>query len=385
VERLLEEEMRKFLGCKEVETRLISGQMANTAVFSAMVDYLNRVDRKREPRRMDRVMNNHIGKGGHLSAQPMGALRDFVARDPHSERPSVINFPVQADNPYKIDLPASLELIDEFKPELVIFGKSMVLHREPVAEIRQFLDAQGINAVILYDMAHVLGLIGPCFQMPFAEGADLVTGSTHKTFFGTQRGIVGTCFEEHEERFTLWEALLRRSFPGSVSNHHLGTLLGLLVAAYEMNAFKEEYQSRVIANAKAFARALKESGLDVAGDPDVDFTETHQVIIHVQYGRGPEMARRLEANNIICNFQAVPGEEGFTAAGGLRMGVSEMTRFGMREEDFRTLASLIHDVISNNAKALDQVKKVRRGFTELQFCFQGQEQQDIMESLHNLI
>jgi len=385
VEQLLEEEMRKFLGCREVETRLISGQMANTAVFSAMVDYLNRVDRKREPRRMDRVMNNHIGKGGHLSAQPMGALRDFVARDPHAERPAVVNFPVQADNPYKIDLPASLELIDEFRPELVIFGKSMVLHKEPVAEIREFLDAQGINAVILYDMAHVLGLIGPCFQMPFAEGADLVTGSTHKTFFGTQRGIVGTCFEEREERFTLWEALLRRSFPGSVSNHHLGTLLGLLVAAYEMNAFKEEYQSRVIANAKAFARALKETGLDVAGDADVDFTETHQVIIHVHYGRGPEMARRLEANNIICNFQAVPGEEGFTAAGGLRMGVSEMTRFGMREEDFRTLASLIHDVISNNAKALDQVKKVRKKFTELQFCFQGQEQQDIMESLHNLL
>jgi glycine/serine hydroxymethyltransferase len=62
-----------------------------------------------------------------------------------------------------------------------------------------------------------------------------------------------------------------------------------------------------------------------------------------------------------------------------------MTRFGMREEDFRTLASLIHDVISNNAKALDQVKKLRKGFTELQFCFQGQEQQDIMESLHNLL
>jgi aminomethyltransferase len=261
----------------------------------------------------------------------------------------------------------------------------MVLHKEPVAEIRKFLDAQGINAVILYDMAHVLGLIGPWFQMPFAEGADLVTGSTHKTFFGTQRGIVGTRFEEHEERFTLWEAVLRRSFPGSVSNHHLGTLLGLLVAAYEMNTFKEEYQPRVIANAKAFARALKESGLDVAGDPEVDFTETHQVIIHVHYGRGPEMARRLEANNIICNFQAVPGEEGFTAAGGLRMGVSEMTRFGMREEDFRTLASLIHDVISNNAKALDQVKKMRKEFTELQFCFQGQEQQDIMESLHHLL
>ena len=61
----------------------------------------------------------------------------------------------------------------------------MVLHREPVAEIRRFLDEAGIDAVLLYDMAHVLGLVGPHFQQPFAEGADLVTGSTHKTFFGT--------------------------------------------------------------------------------------------------------------------------------------------------------------------------------------------------------
>ncbi len=385
VERLLDEEMRQFLGCKEVETRLISGQMANTAVFSAMVDYLNRIDRKREPRRMDRVMNHHIGKGGHLSAQPMGALRDYVARDPHSEKPSVVPFPVQEDNPYKIDVPASLELIEEFKPQLIILGKSMVLHKEPVAEIRRFVDAQGIDAVILYDMAHVLGLIGPFFQRPFVEGADLVTGSTHKTFFGTQRGIIGTRFEEHEERYTLWEAVRRRSFPGSVSNHHLGTLVGLLVAAYEMNTFGDEYQSRVISNAKAFARALRENGLDVAGDPTIDFTETHQVVIHVHYGRGRDMARRLEANNIICNYQAVPGEEGFTASGGLRMGVSEMTRFGMREEDFRLLAGLIRDVIAKNARALDEVKGLRKRFTELQFCFQGQEYQAVIESLHRLL
>jgi aminomethyltransferase len=90
VERMLEEEMREFLGCENVEMRLISGQMANTAVFSAMVDYINRGERKREPRRIRRVMNNHIGKGGHLSAQPMGALKDYVARDPHTERPAVV-------------------------------------------------------------------------------------------------------------------------------------------------------------------------------------------------------------------------------------------------------------------------------------------------------
>ena len=129
----------------------------------------------------------------------------------------------------------------------------MVLHPEPVAEVRRFLDAAGIDAVIMYDMAHVLGLVGPHFQQPFAEGADLVTGSTHKTFFGTQRGVVGSRWSEDDEKYDLWEAIERRTFPGSVSNHHLGTLLGLLMAAYEMNHFKDAYQPAVIANAKAFA------------------------------------------------------------------------------------------------------------------------------------
>jgi aminomethyltransferase len=385
VERMLEEEMCKFMGCNEVETRLISGQMANVSVFSGMVDYINRADRKAEPRRIRQVMNNHIGKGGHLSAQPMGALRDFVARDPYTERSAVVNFAVREENPYQIHIPATLELIDDFRPELIIFGKSMVLHREPVAEVRQFLDEHEINSVVMYDMAHVLGLIGPHFQQPFEEGADLVTGSTHKTFFGTQRGIVGSRYAEEEERYELWEAIYRRTFPGSVSNHHLGTMVGLLIAAYEMNHFKDEYQRKVIKNARAFARALKGCGLDVAGDPDIDFTETHQVVVHVNYAKGPEIAARLEKNNIICNYQATPNEEGFTAAGALRLGVSEMTRFGMGEEDFQSLASLIHDVVVNDANVIDQVKGLRERFIELQFCFRGDEYADILQQLHNLV
>jgi aminomethyltransferase len=385
VERLLEEEMREFLGCNEVETRLVSGQMANTAVFSAMLDYINRADRKREPRRVRCVMNNHISKGGHLSAQPMGALRDFVARDPQTERPAVVNFPVLAENPYKVDVPTALELIGEYRPELIIFGKSMVLHKEPVFEIRQFLDSQGIDSVVMYDMAHVLGLIGPHFQKPFEEGADLVTGSTHKTYFGTQRGVVGSRFQEIEERYELWEALRRRSFPGSVSNHHLGTLLGLLMAAYEMNHFKDEYQTRVISNAKAFARALEDCGLNVAGDPAIDFTETHQVIVDVSYGRGPEIAQRLEANNIICNYQAGPDEESFTASGALRLGVSEMTRFDMQEDDFGVLAELVKEVVVNDANVAGQVKALREPFCELQFCFCGDEYDDVLQKLHDLL
>ncbi len=385
VERLLEDEMSAFMGSVEAETRPISGQMANAAVFSGLVDHLNRVDRRREPRRIRMVMNHHIGKGGHLSAQPMGALRDFVARDPRTERPAVVNFPVEADDPYAIDVPAALELIDEHRPELIVFGKSMILYKEPVAEVRAFLDERSIPAVVLYDMAHVLGLIGPSFQEPFAEGADLVTGSTHKTFFGTQRGVVGSRFREEDAGYDLWQAIRSRTFPGSVSNHHLGTLLGLLMAAYEMDRFKDEYQPLVIANAKAFASALAEAGLEVAGDPSIGFTETHQVVVNVGHARGPQIAQRLESNNIICNHQAVPGDEGFTAAGGLRMGVAEMTRFGMREAEFAELAELVRDVIVDDADVAEKVAAFRGRFLEMRFCFEGAEYADLLARLSALL
>jgi len=385
VERLLVQELRAYLGCAEVETRVVSGQMANAAVFSALVDYLNRGDRKAEPRRIAKVVNNHIGKGGHLSAQPMGALRDFVARDPRREQPAVVDIPVLPENPYKADVPALLELIEQERPELIILGKSMVLHPEPVAEVRRFLDERGMDTVLMYDMAHVLGLVGPHFQQPFAEGADIVTGSTHKTFFGTQRGIIGGRWQEPEERWELWEAIERRAFPGSVSNHHLGTLLGLLMAAYEMNHFKDEYQRAVLGNAKVFARALAEAGCDVAGDPAVDFTETHQVVVRVGYARGPEIAAQLELNDIICNYQAAPDEEGFTASGALRLGVAEMTRFGFGPAEFEHAAELLAAVVLRGANVRDEVNALRSGFTDLRYCFRGEEFDLLVRHLHELV
>ncbi len=385
VERLVGQELRAFLGAREVEARLISGQMANTAVFSAMVDDRNRHDRRREPERIARVLHHHIARGGHLSAQPMGALKDFVARDPRTERPAVVSFPVLADNPYKVDVPATLEVIDEFRPELIVFGRSMVLHTEPLAEVRAFLDERAIPSVVLYDMAHVLGLVGPHFQQPFAEGADLVTGSTHKTFFGTQRGIVAGRFEPGEERYALWESVRSRAFPGSVSNHHLGTLLGLLVACYEMREFGHEYQRRVVASARAFARALADAGLQVEGDPDLGYTQTHQVLVRVGYGRGAEIARRLEANNIICNYQALPDDESFTAASGLRMGVAEMVRFKMGEAEFGEIASLVAGVVRDDADVADKVAAFRGGFTELGYCFETEEYAQLLEPLRRFV
>jgi len=162
-------------------------------------------------------------------------------------------------------------------------------------------------------------------------------------------------------------------------------MLGLLMATYEMNHFKDEYQPQVIANAKAFAKALKEQGLDVAGDPAYDYTETHQVLLNVGYGKGPEMARLLEENNIIVNYQAAPTEESFTASGSLRMGVSEMTRFGMAEQDFNYLAELMHAVIVKGKNVQQRVTNYRKRFLNMQYCFSEHDFSKAMRKLYRLI
>jgi len=367
VEEECRDAIREYFGCEEAELRPISGQMANEVVFKAMARWKSS-PKEGEMRRMDLVMNNDLTKGGHLSSQPMGALFNYVDMDEATHKEAVVNFPIQDDNMYQIDAGRMVELIRQRKPDLIVFGKSMFIYPEPVKEAYEACRDLDPRPVIMFDMAHVLGLYG-AFQEPLAEGADVVTGSTHKTFFGPQRGIVVSNMVKGHDLRKLWVEIKGRAFPGSTSNHHLGTLLALLTATYEMNYFKRPYQEQVRKNAKAFARALVDSGVTVEGDPADGYTETHQVLLRVkEHGLGDQIARRLEDNNIVCNYQALPDDETFLEPSGLRTGVQEMTRFGMVEDDFGKLAGLVADVIIRNKHVGDEVSRYRQNFLEMKFC-----------------
>jgi glycine/serine hydroxymethyltransferase len=369
VELETQKELGEYFGCSDVELRPISGQMANEVVFKGLVRFLNRTRPEGQPtRKMRLVMNNDLTKGGHLSSQPMGALFNFVSEDPETGKENILNFPVSKDNPYKPDLTKLGELLADNRPELIIFGKSMFIYPEPVEFVAKIVKGWPSPPVIMVDMAHVLGLYG-AFQEPLREGADVVTGSTHKTFFGPQRGVIAGSFPKPSPLRNFWLDVKARAFPGSTSNHHLGTLLGLLLAAYEMNAFKADYQGQVRANAKAFARALKGHGLMVEGDEKDGFTETHQVLLRVRsHGPGREIARRLERNNIVTNYQALPDDETFLDSSGIRLGVQEMTRFGMVEKDFDALAGYMAEVVIRDRPVREEVRKLRQNYLEMKYC-----------------
>ncbi len=371
--------LRTFFDCAQAEVRVISGQMANDTIYDALKQFRNRDRRGEEPRLLGPVLVHSLIMGGHLSAQPMGALKNYVAVDPETGRPRLVHFPARDDNPYRVDVGQTKQLILDARPELLVFGRSVIVHREPVKEIADFIHAEfgkdnPDRPLIMYDGAHVLGLLGDTYQDPLKEGADVVTGSTHKTFFGPQRGVIlgniapGSGFE------AMWRRIETRTFPGHVSNHHLATMLGLLGATYEMLKFRQTYPGQVVKNAKAFARALRDRGFDVEGDPGCMFTETHQVVLRTGSAGGERAASLLEANNIITNPQALFDDPGFAAASGVRLGVQEMTRYGMTEADFPALAALMAEIIEDGDNRpdgfrRDAVRRLRAEFTEMRYCF----------------
>jgi glycine/serine hydroxymethyltransferase len=184
----------------------------------------------------------------------------------------------------------------------------------------------------------------------------------------------------------LWTEITARTFPGMTSNHHLGTQLAMLAATIEMNVFKNEYQSQVLSNARAFAKYCAEQGIPVEGEEEDGYTHTHQVVIRVaDFGDAKEIASHLESNNIITNYQALPGDATFYHPSGIRMGVQEMTRFGMKEKDFEQLSRFITDVVLRKKDVAGELSEFRNNYSRMEYCLTYEETMHIVSGLFESI
>lgn len=344
IESDLKTNLKIIFHCNHCEVRPISGTNANEAVFSRFVSP------------GDVVMVNSTPGGGHISHHRNGSLGKFTR--------NIIDFPVTADG-FHIDVERTAYLIEKTRPKLIVVGKSLFLFPEPLAELAEVCRATRTR--IMYDGAHVLGLIaGRCFQRPLQEGAWLMTASTHKTFFGSQRGVILSNMDEEE-----WRKIDRGAFPGSSSNHHLETLAQMAICSYEMMDFGEQYARETIRNAKALAAALDRLGFDVQGR-DFGFTESHQVAVNVkEQGGGEKVSRTLEANDIILNMNMLPHEplSNHDRPEGVRIGVQEMTRFGMGEQEMARIAELIHACIVGKQDVKEEVNRFRAQFGEVRYSY----------------
>lgn len=347
---------KKLFKAEFVDVRPISGVVANLSIYSAFSNP------------GDVMLAPSIPSGGHISH----------GKKEHSGTAGLVHgldiefYPFDAEE-MSIDVDKTKQKVAELDkagrtPKIAMFGGSVFLFPHPVKELANFL--KGYKMFVNYDGAHVAGLIaGGQFQDPLREGADAMTMSTHKTLFGPQGGMVVSYNKYAED-------IKKATFPGMTSNHHLHHMAGKAIAFAEMLEFGKKYAVQVVKNAKALAEALNSYGFGVLGEKR-GFTKSHQIVVNVlSFSDGGKIEADLEKANIIVNRQLIPGDikagRNYFHPGGIRLGVAEITRLGMKESDMKEVAGFIKKVVvdKKDAKKIAvEVKKFRKDFQKVQYCF----------------
>jgi glycine hydroxymethyltransferase len=261
-----------------------------------------------------------------------------------------VSFPFSKKD-WNIEAEEAQETIVRVRPKIVVFGASLIVFPHPVIALAKVARENG--AFVGFDGSHVLGLIaGEQFQDPLREGAHGLFGSTHKSFFGPQGGIL-LADKEHGER------LKEKIYPAFVDNAHWNRIAALTLALAEMKEFGKIYAKQVVHNSQALAKALSDYGFPVICK-HLGFTRSHQIILdYGDYEKGRAVAEKLQNANIITDCV-------------VRIGTCEITRRGMKEREMLKIAELLKRTIVDKEKAENirkDVTKLSREFQKAEYCF----------------
>jgi len=340
IETLTMELMNRITSSKYCDVRPISGTIANAAVFRVLA----------QPG--DEATIAPVQAGAHVSHTKFGTLGALGIKQ--------VELPYDRER-MNVDVDGARKVIERVRPKFAVLGGSLYLFPHPTREIAEI--AHSVGARLVYDAAHVYGLIiGGVWRNPLEEGADFITASTHKTFPGPQGGAIFTNDE------SAYKPVSHNIFPWFLSNHHLHRLPSTAVTALEMMEFGGEYASQVVKNAKALASALVAQGFKVVAE-NQGYTTSHQVAVDVsKQGGGAKCAKVLEEANIIVNKNLLPDDppERVSDPSGLRLGVQEMTRYGMNESDMQEIAVLFRKLLIDG----QDVSDIRRKVLEMRSSFQ---------------
>lgn len=228
--------------------------------------------------------------------------------------------------PYKkevqeIDFEKLDRVMKSTKPKVIMLGQSFFLKPYDLKHVRDIAD--DYDSMVVYDASHVLGLVaGKAFQEDIAKYSDIFFGSTHKTFFGPQGGLIFTNNEE------IYNRIEKNITWRTMDNYHISRVASIGTALSEMKQFGKEYASSVVANSGKLGKFLHEKGFPVLYDPW--FSYSHQLHIAKKEKDNPneflDMSRKLEKNGIIIDREG-------------RIGTAEITRMGM--DDMEKLSDLI--------------------------------------------
>ena len=363
---------RYYQGCDDFDTieslgislaqEVFQAPFANIQSISGTVSNIGALKALAKPG--DGITAVSTADGGHISHARMGAvgLRDL----------NLTTYPWDEER-MEPDVEASCAMIREVQPKVALFGQSVFLFPTPMKEMADA--AKEVGAAVMYDGAHVLGLIaGGQFQDPLREGADVMTGSSHKTFPGPQGGFLLSSSEDEAFQKRLNNAM----FPGVCSSYHLHHVAGKVMALAEFKEFGAAYAKDIVTNARAFAEALAAEGFDVLAESR-GYTASHQVLTRhgdLDSGAGAKAAALLEEAGIITNMNMLPGDTKAMSPSGLRLGVQELTRVGFTADEMSDVASLYARVLlrgedPRSVKA--DVHELKSTHQIIRYCFNDDE------------
>lgn len=351
LEVMASELARQVFRCAYAETRMLSGAMANLAVYMATT----------HPG--DVIFSLPPAAGGHATHQPFAAAGLYGL----DVRPIPL-LTDEATATWRVDLDALEHAAHASHPRLIILGGSLALAGYPIREVAAI--AREVGARLLFDAAHLSLLIaGEAFQQPLREGADVITGSTYKALGGPPGGLILTDDAELAARL---DAI---AYPGLTANNDLGRVAALAVALNDLVVYAHDYAARTVETAQALSMALAAEGFPVAGIPPT-YTVTHHVAVNArQWDGGTHTARLLEPTNILATGIGLPLPEIVGDQNGLRLGSQELVRWGMGPGEMPQVARLLARVLLHGepASALrDEVIAFRGGFQRMHYVVEGE-------------
>lgn len=213
--------------------------------------------------------------------------------------------------------------------------------------------------VAYYDISHLqLFYFAHIFKFPKVKNF-FFGGSTHKTFPGPQKSIILLNDK------SLYE-LVDSEFVKNTSSVHTGSLLALLVTVLEMERFGSKYAEDILSKTKKFAKLLNKE-LKIIG-PVPNLTNTHQICIDVQ--NISEITQRLASIGIVTLPMRIPSKN----RSGLRLGIQELCRLGLQNEDIVTLSQIIISCVKENntsSHLKSKVKTLAKKLDKIQYVLQN--------------
>ncbi len=340
IEVITAELAAEVFDAKYAEVRVASGALANLYVFMACC------------RPGDTIIAPPADIGGHVTHHAAGAAGLYGL--------NIVHAPVLADG-YTVDVTALRVLAREVKPKLISAGGSLNLFPHPVVQMREVADEVG--AKLLFDAAHLSGMVaGRTWANPLAQGAHVMTMSTYKSLGGPPGGLVVS------NDAGLAERLDAIAYPGLTANFDAGRVAALAVTLVDWKRHGSAYAQTMCDTARALAQALQKQGLPVYAAAR-GATTSHQFAVEAaRWGGGQAAAKRMARAGLLACGIGLPIAPVAGDINGLRFGVPEIVRLGMKPEHMDALASLIVRALGDRPEDVArEVEIFRQRFRELHF------------------